>query len=150
LKDICWTPAGAGVSGEGGATESESISQSPLSSQSRADKLEQTENCVKHTARSSYDPEPLPALGRLRQLLQLSLRQFSVGDDGGQMIAHLADDVDGQEELFAADGIVDRARAPGGGVAVFELRERLAEQIVLPRYLFLEALSEADVKLKLR
>ena len=49
------------------------------------------------TAPASQNPESPPPLGDLRELLQFGLRQLAISDDGVQMIANLADDVDGEE-----------------------------------------------------
>ena len=44
-----------------------------------------------------HKPEPFPTLRDLRQFPQFSLRQLAVGDDGAEMVAHLAHDVDGKK-----------------------------------------------------
>ena len=83
----------------------------------------------------SHNPEPLPALRGLRQFLQFGLRQFAVGDDDREVIAHLADDVDSEKQLFAGAEIVDRTCPPRGGVVVFEAPEGFAQELVIQKIL---------------
>ena len=87
------------------------------------------------SAFASQNPKPPLALRRLRQLLQLRLREFAVGNDRDEMIAHLADDVDGEEEFFARPDIIDPRRSLGGGVAVLQILERLAQELVVQKIL---------------
>jgi hypothetical protein len=80
---------------------------------------------------TSQNPEPLPAFSSLCELLELRLRQFAIGNDGRQMIAHLADDVDGEKQLLAPRHIIDHGTAPGGNIVRLELVERFWQQLVV-------------------
>src|ERR1700759_4343828 len=65
---------------------------------------------------SLNDPEALPALGYLLNFGEFGIGKLAIGDDRREMIAHLADDVDREEQLFAASCIVDIGGAPGGQI----------------------------------
>ena len=48
-------------------------------------------NCLLLCGSALQNPKPLSPFGRLCERLQFSLGQLAVGDNGSEMIAHLAD-----------------------------------------------------------
>jgi hypothetical protein len=50
---------------------------------------------------ASHNSKPPPPLGHSRKLFQFRLRQFAVGENSGQMIADLADDIDREKQFLA-------------------------------------------------
>src|SRR6266566_1143318 len=83
----------------------------------------------------SQNPKPFPSLRGLRKLFQFSPRQFAVRDDACEMIAHLADDVDGKKQLFASRHIVDGGGAPGRRVVLFERAKGFGQEFIVKQLL---------------
>ena len=62
---------------------------------------------------ASHNPESFPPLRGAREFLQFGLGQLAVSDDRGEVIAHLADDVDREKQLFSRGDVIDSGRTPG-------------------------------------
>jgi hypothetical protein len=64
-----------------------------------------------------------------------ALRQLAVGDDCGEMIAHLADDIEGEKQFLAGGDVVNSRRSPRRGVIVFQPFEGFAQELVAQKIL---------------
>lgn len=75
--------------------------------------------------------EALFSFGDAGDFVQLGLSDLAVGDRGPEMIADFPDDVDGQEQLFAAVYVVDSRAAPSFQVCLFKYLEGVDQHFVI-------------------
>ena len=73
----------------------------------------------------SDEAEKLPALSKIGQFVQFTLRDFSVRNSNSQMIAHLANDIHGDEKLFTSDAVVNSRLEQRLGIVAFQRVKRL-------------------------
>jgi hypothetical protein len=82
------------------------------------------------------------------EIVELALRQLAVRHRHGEVIAQLADDVDGLPQPLARIGVADLRDAPFVGVAPLERREGFLQQLVAQQRLGLRAAFAVEVELQ--